>query len=161
MITYIFAFPVESYQYFSEVISCLMQDIKSIYRERTQVLLHHHMKHSGRQHGNTSGPAEPDTFEDVCQVTPDGIIITIEVSAGSKKSQFPDGYNPWRKAFGVAVKAPPIEGKANKAIIELVADRFNIPKRDVTILSGQTASVKKLLITGISRQQIVDLVKEQ
>ena len=41
--------------------------------------------------------------EDICQETSDGIIITVEVSAGSKREMFPNGYNPWRKAFGIAL----------------------------------------------------------
>ena len=101
------------------------------------------------------------THDDIVQETPDGIIITIEVSAGSKKAQFPDGYNPWRKAFGIAVKAPPVEGKANKAIVELIAGHFHLPVHAVTILSGQTSSVKKVRICGISRQQIIDLISDQ
>ncbi len=93
----------------------------------------------------------------ICQETADGIIITIEVSAGSKKEIFPDGYNPWRNAFGISVKAPPVGGKANKEIVELIAKRFLLPAQAVTIISGQTSSLKKVRICGISRQQILDL----
>jgi len=114
------------------------------------------MKHSG----STQNTAAPNPDDDICQVTDDGIIITIEVSAGSKKSTFPDGYNSWRKAFGITVKAPPVEGKANKAIIGTIADYFNISKQAVTILAGQTSSVKKVRISGISRQQVMDLRKD-
>ena len=113
------------------------------------------------QHQTDSEPSEAQSDEGLCQETADGIIITIEVSAGSKKALFPDGYNPWRKAFGIAVKAPPVEGKANKAIMELIAGHFHIPVHAVTILSGQTSSVKKVRICGISRQQIIDLISDQ
>lgn len=50
-----------------------------------------------------------------------------------------------------------MEGKANKAIIELIASQLHISKNAVTIISGHTASVKKIQITGISRQQLIDL----
>jgi uncharacterized protein (TIGR00251 family) len=108
-----------------------------------------------KQKRNESDDKKPT--DDICQVTSDGIIITVEVSAGSKQSIFPDGYNSWRKAFGISVKAPPMEGKANKAIIELIASQLHISKNAVTIISGHTASVKKIQITGISRQQLIDL----
>jgi uncharacterized protein (TIGR00251 family) len=115
------------------------------------------MKKSNAGQDNHTEASVKD-YKDIFQETPEGIIITIEVSAGSKKSLFPDGYNPWRKAFGIAVKAPPVEGKANKAIMELIAGYFHLPVHAVTILSGQISSVKKVRIHGISRQQIIDLI---
>lgn len=44
--------------------------------------------------------------------------------------------------FIVYVKAPPIEGKANKAIINLLADYFNTSPSLVSIVSGHWAKVK-------------------
>lgn len=110
---------------------------------------------------NTDSHSTSNPDNDICQETPDGIIITVEVSAGSKKEIFPDGYNPWRKAFKISVKAPPVEGKANKAIIELIAARFSLPAQAVTILSGQTSSVKRVRIQGISRQHLTDLTGDR
>jgi|GEM_PF-569086 uncharacterized protein (TIGR00251 family) len=110
---------------------------------------------------NTDSHSTTNPDNDICQETPDGLIITIEVSAGSKKEIFPDGYNPWRKAFKISVKAPPVEGKANKAIIELIAARFSLPVQAVTILSGQTSSVKRVRIQGISRQHLTDLTGDR
>ena len=96
--------------------------------------------------------------EDICQETSDGIIITVEVSAGSKREMFPNGYNPWRKAFGIAVKAPPVEGKANKAVIKIISGYFSVPSSSVTIISGQTSSLKKVRICGVTRHQVIELI---
>ncbi len=104
------------------------------------------------------GPPRLVPDEDIFQETPDGIIIMVEVSAGSKKEIFPDGYNPWRKAFGIAVKAPPVEGKANKAIIKLISGYFSVPSSSVTIISGQTSSLKKVRICGVTRHQVIELI---
>lgn len=96
--------------------------------------------------------------EDICQETSDGIIITVEVSAGSKREMFPNGYNPWRKAFGIAVKAPPVEGRANKAVIKIISGYFSVPSSSVTIISGQTSSLKKVRICGVTRHQVIELI---
>lgn len=40
------------------------------------------------------------------------------------------------------VKAPPVDGKANEAIVELVADHFGVSKRAVSIKSGHSARWK-------------------
>ena len=44
----------------------------------------------------------------------------------------------------VCVNVPPVEGKANKKVIEVVAEYFHKPKSSVTIVSGKT-SRKKLI----------------
>jgi hypothetical protein len=79
----------------------------------------------------------------------DGIVISLDVSAGSKKTAFPSGYNQWRKAFLCRISAPPIEGKANKEIISAMSKFFSVPSYDIIILSGKTSSQKRILIKGI------------
>jgi len=44
--------------------------------------------------------------------------------------------------YEVAVKAPPIKGMANRAIIQALADHFNTSPSNVTILSGHTSRTK-------------------
>lgn len=48
--------------------------------------------------------------------------------------------------FAAWVKAPPIEGRANKAVIELAAGYFQVPKSHVEIISGQKSKQKTLEI---------------
>ncbi len=87
----------------------------------------------------------------------EGIIILLDVSANSRADQFPAGYNEWRKAIGCLVKAPPVGGRANKSIIRCVAGALGVPKSQVSIISGTTASSKRVLVTGIT----LDTVKEK
>ncbi|MBI5021657.1 MAG: DUF167 domain-containing protein [Ignavibacteriales bacterium] len=44
--------------------------------------------------------------------------------------------------FVVCVSVPPVEGKANEKVIELLADHFGKPKRCFTILRGTTGKTK-------------------
>jgi uncharacterized protein (TIGR00251 family) len=44
--------------------------------------------------------------------------------------------------YAVSVTAPAREGKANEAVIELLADYFSVPKSSIRILRGQTARRK-------------------
>ncbi len=50
----------------------------------------------------------------------------------------------------VSVHAPTQEGKANKALIELLADYFSVPKTSVKIIRGQTGRRKLIEIDSIS-----------
>ena len=84
-----------------------------------------------------------------------GVVIAIEVTAGAKVAVFPAGYNEWRNSIGCRVTAPALEGRANKAIIKLVAGTLDVPASSVSILSGTTSSLKRVLVTGASRQQVI------
>jgi len=90
-----------------------------------------------------------------------GVIITLDVSAGSKKTVFPSGYNEWRKAILCRINAPPIEGRANKEIISAVSDFFSVPQSDVTIISGVSSSLKRIQINGIKISDASILLKKQ
>jgi hypothetical protein len=85
-----------------------------------------------------------------------GIVIAIEVTAGAKTSAFPAGYNAWRKMIGCRVTAPAVEGKANKAVIALVAQGLRVPANSVSILSGSTASQKRILVTGMTKNELLE-----
>jgi uncharacterized protein (TIGR00251 family) len=87
-----------------------------------------------------------------------GVFITIEVSAGAKASQFPAGYNKWRNAVGCHVTAPASEGKANKAVIAIIGKTLGVPASAVSIVSGMTASHKKIHIAGLSKLHVVELL---
>jgi len=78
-----------------------------------------------------------------------GTIIAIDVSAGSKSDCFPSGYNPWRMALGCQISAKPVGGKANIAIIGLIASVLGVSRTDVSIVTGATSSQKKVLVRGL------------
>ena len=46
------------------------------------------------------------------------------------------------------VTAPPADGKANAALIALFARALRIPKRDITIIAGESSRAKTLFIAG-------------
>jgi uncharacterized protein len=87
-----------------------------------------------------------------------GILIAIEVSAGSKANQFPSGYNEWRNMVGCHVTAPASEGKANKAVIAAISKTLGIPASAIRIVSGLTASQKRIHIAGISKSRVAELL---
>lgn len=89
-----------------------------------------------------------------------GIVIAIEVTAGGKRDAFPDGYNEWRKTIGCRVSVPAVEGRANKAVIELVARTLDRPVAAVSLLSGATSSQKRIRVEGISISGALALLDE-
>lgn len=50
--------------------------------------------------------------------------------------------------FAVRLTAPPVDGAANEALVALLAKQFGVAKRDIALLSGETARIKHLFVTG-------------
>jgi uncharacterized protein (TIGR00251 family) len=91
------------------------------------------------------------------QIRPDGsLLLSLYVQPRS-------GQNKIVGLHGDAVKlrlnAPPVDGKANKAVIAFFAKSLKIPKSAVTLRSGQQSRMKKILLTGVDEEQIRDLVE--
>ena len=61
-------------------------------------------------------------------------------------------------ALKVKLTAPPVEGKANEALISFLADVTGVPRRQVTILKGDTARNKLVEITGMSKSEFMSKV---
>jgi uncharacterized protein len=57
----------------------------------------------------------------------------------------------------VRVKAPPVDGKANEALLRLIAKRAGVPKSRVTIVRGERSRRKLLAIEGADRTALRDL----
>jgi uncharacterized protein (TIGR00251 family) len=53
-------------------------------------------------------------------------------------------------ALKVKVHAPPVEGKANDALCEFLAEAFGVPRRAVTLVRGDTSHQKVIQISGLS-----------
>jgi len=63
-------------------------------------------------------------------------------------------------ALKIRLRAPAVEGRANEALIEFLAELLKTPKVAVRILSGERSRVKRLEIRGVTKQQIERLVMQ-
>jgi uncharacterized protein (TIGR00251 family) len=53
-------------------------------------------------------------------------------------------------ALKLALTAPPVEGRANDAVIEFFADLLRLPRSSITIAAGQTSRNKVVRISGLT-----------
>lgn len=80
------------------------------------------------------------------------IILTIYLQPGAKQSEVCGTHDGNIK---IKVNSPPIDGKANAALIRFLANYLDIPKSSIKLVSGQKSRIKKLKLIGVSN----DLVK--
>ena len=79
--------------------------------------------------------------------TGEGVRLHLRVQPRASRSQvvgwLADG------ALKVAVASPPVDGEANKACIALLADTFQLPKRDIVLVNGDKGRNKVVLVRGL------------
>lgn len=69
------------------------------------------------------------------------IDIIVQVKPGSSKNQL---FRGSQNELIIKLRAKPIDGEANAALIEFLADELNIRKTDIEILKGATSRNKKI-----------------
>ena len=89
--------------------------------------------------------------------TAKGITFAIKVHPRARKNAITGLVGD---ALKLALTAPPVEGKANQAVIEFFADLFEIPRSSVTIASGETSRNKVVRISGINRTMVEQRLSE-
>lgn len=76
-----------------------------------------------------------------------GVNLTVQVQPRAKATEWA---GPHGDALRVRVAAPPVSGKANRALIAFVAETFGIAKGAVTIVRGERDRRKVLALEGVS-----------
>ena len=61
-------------------------------------------------------------------------------------------------AMKIRLQAPALEGRANDALIEFLAQLLKTPKGAVRILSGERSRIKRLEIRGVTKTQVDQLI---
>ncbi len=77
--------------------------------------------------------------------------LTVRVVPGASKNEVAgESAGVWK----VRLTAPPVEGKANQALVAYLADKLDINRSQVALLKGATSRQKILGIYGLSREEI-------
>ncbi|HXE74352.1 MAG TPA: DUF167 domain-containing protein [Candidatus Xenobia bacterium] len=59
----------------------------------------------------------------------------------------------------IKVTAPPVEGKANAAVVELLAAHLRLPKSSIRIASGEHAPLKLVEVTGLDSATVAERLR--
>jgi hypothetical protein len=83
--------------------------------------------------------------------TPGGVTFAIKVHPRAKRNAITGEVGD---ALKVALTAPPVEGKANEACIELFAKLLEVPRSSITIAAGQSSRNKLIRVAGLSAVEV-------
>src|SRR5688500_17510406 len=83
---------------------------------------------------------------------PGGVRLRVYVAPRSSGNAVVGEHNGELK---VALAAPPVEGAANRALIEYMAKRLGVPKSAVQLVSGETSRHKTLSVEGLDIETVM------
>ena len=83
--------------------------------------------------------------------TPQGATFAIRVQPRARKNAIVGEIGD---ALKIALTAPPVEGRANQACIEFLAEFLKVSRSSVTIAAGETSRNKVIRIAGISAGEL-------
>ena len=90
------------------------------------------------------GPAVPWRSE------ASGLVLSVRLTPRSDReaidgiAQLADG----KAVLQVRVRAPPVDGQANAALVRLIAAAFGVRPRDVSLVAGESARLKRVEVSG-------------
>jgi uncharacterized protein len=80
-----------------------------------------------------------------------GVLFAVKVHPRAKKNAITGEVG---EALKLSLNAPPVEGKANEACIEFLAELLKVPRSSVSIASGQTGRRKIVCVSGLPSEEI-------
>ena len=88
--------------------------------------------------------------------SPEGVVVNVRAQPRSSRSGV-DGVVA--DALKVRLRSAPVDGKANKELVETVADAFDLPKSRVKFKSGETSKTKRIILCGVSVAEFKTMLK--
>ena len=80
-----------------------------------------------------------------------GTLLLLYIQPGASKSTLKGIHGDRLK---VAIKAPPVEGEANAALIRFLSEQLGLPQKGIHLLSGDTSRMKNIWIDDLDSEGI-------
>jgi uncharacterized protein (TIGR00251 family) len=82
---------------------------------------------------------------------PEGLLLPVRAQPGARKAGVLGEHSG---ALKIAVTAPPEDGRANKALTELLRELLELKRSQIELLFGATSRDKRFLIRGLPRADL-------
>jgi hypothetical protein len=84
----------------------------------------------------------------------DGVVLTLHIQPGAKKTEVA---GPHGDALKIRLAAPPVDGKANAALLAFLAERLGVARTALELVSGEASRSKRVRVVGVA----ADTVRER
>lgn len=96
-------------------------------------------------------------LSDTMEAAADGVLLRLKVVPGAKRSAVVGLLGDRLK---VAVSAPPERGKANDAVVALLAEALGVAVRDIEVTAGHTQPRKTVRVAGVDVDHVAQRLGE-
>jgi uncharacterized protein (TIGR00251 family) len=84
-----------------------------------------------------------------------GVTLLVRAQPGAKKTAVIGVYGEGATAqLKISIQAPPIEGRANSALISFLAEILDLPKSQVELVSGELSKSKIFMLNGVTIDRV-------
>ena len=96
------------------------------------------------------------------RAAPSGVTLAVRAQPGAKRTAITGVHGEGSSAqLKISVQAPPLEGRANQALIAFLAETFNVPKNAVELVAGELSRSKVFLLRGVTLGMAVAKLAER
>lgn len=81
----------------------------------------------------------------------DGVVLSLHIQPGAKRTEV---VGPHGDALKIRLAAPPVDGKANAALLAFVAAKLGAGRTAVELVSGQTSRAKRVRVARATPEQV-------
>jgi uncharacterized protein (TIGR00251 family) len=85
----------------------------------------------------------------------DGVTFAVRVLPRSSRNEI---VGEAEGVLKIKLTAPPVEGAANKALIEFLSGKLKVAKSRISIITGQSGRSKVVAIEGITREDLINMI---
>jgi uncharacterized protein (TIGR00251 family) len=93
---------------------------------------------------------------DYVTTSKDAVLIDVFVQPRAAKDALVGVHG---RALKLKVKAPPVDDRANAAVVKFFATALGVPKGRVALVSGHSSRHKRLAVEGVSPELVVDAIE--
>lgn len=80
-----------------------------------------------------------------------GVVLTLHIQPGAKTTTLAGQHG---EALKIRLAAPPVDGRANAALIDFLAETLAVPRARVSLISGHSARAKRIRIEGLGAAEV-------
>jgi len=93
---------------------------------------------------------------EVVQTAGGGVRFRVKVQARARREEISGVHGG---ALRVRVTAPPVEGRANQAVVELLAERLRLPRSSIKITGGERSPQKTIEVAGLDAAAVLERLR--
>ena len=98
-----------------------------------------------------------DLFDLTLAERADGCTLRVRVQPKAKTTGLAGVHDG---ALKISLQAPPVDGAANEALVDFLADSLDVPRRMIRIVSGESSRSKVVEALGVSVAAVAQLAGE-